>query len=419
MHIKTKRIGLVLSVLFVAAACGKHNEKVEQPSFHSERLGLQNDVLEAGGGGGWIGGGGKIRKDSGNPWWVKNTKDVNFCVDIDEENFGVTRARAEEITISTLNTWKNELDLVSLYNYPGVGTQAFHLEPCSEATDLRVQFGVLTPEQQQEWPKNFSERPSQYLGIAVRTDYDAVNMRGKGFIYLSPQAGPFKLEVGRGQNPTPWAYGDGLLAQLVLLHELGHVFGYSHESLSFMSPELLEFLLSADLPKNNLTPPPKTSDVSLGSMFRVEKASRESCYGANDFKEGRRFWGLPEGQICLRAEVERSTKTLKIFISESVSAAWRLHGSGTAADLGTLGSAVSFLARLYLPPEQTVFEGTQSYLWMPGPVKEQAYVEFATVDNSLKRTLLVALSPDQGNHFSVSGVFDERVIPDVLSPWDF
>ena len=36
--------------------------------------------------GGWVSSGGELFSDAHNPWFVRNTKDVNYCVVVDEIN---------------------------------------------------------------------------------------------------------------------------------------------------------------------------------------------------------------------------------------------------------------------------------------------------------------------------------------------
>lgn len=58
-------------------------------------------------GGGWTSSGGQISSDNTNPWFLENTSQVTYCVDIDEENFGVSRERATEVVTQSINDWKD------------------------------------------------------------------------------------------------------------------------------------------------------------------------------------------------------------------------------------------------------------------------------------------------------------------------
>src|SRR4051812_41697298 len=57
--------------------------------------------------GGWSGsGGGSISGDANNPWFVANTTDVNWCLELDEDTFGVSRPAAVEQIEAILGYWR-------------------------------------------------------------------------------------------------------------------------------------------------------------------------------------------------------------------------------------------------------------------------------------------------------------------------
>ena len=191
----------------------------------SPQLGVASGGTSSGGGNGY--------SNRGNPWFLENTVRVNYCIDLDEQAMGVSAARAAELVRSALQYWKNSFAL-SLRNEYGPGelvpfgqvriaTQDFLQSPCSDSTPLRFQLGRLaTPQQEQLIGLNHD-----LIGIAMRTAYDNVNMRGSGFVFITPQTGPLKTRAA-GFSEEAWSTCDGCVLELALRHELGHVFGVEH-----------------------------------------------------------------------------------------------------------------------------------------------------------------------------------------------
>ncbi len=181
--------------------------------------------------GGWVGGGGELIRDAVNPWYVGNTDAVTACVEWDPAAFhlppGMTDLQHDFID-KALAYWRRELDPAG---HPSpfklvVGGQQFKFEPCSEATELRFQFGILSQAQHSEMLRAGID-PLQAVSTTVRTDYDRVNLRGKGFIYVAADTGALR-PAARSLYARPWADPSGQRLVQVLAHELGHVFGLPH-----------------------------------------------------------------------------------------------------------------------------------------------------------------------------------------------
>ncbi len=202
--------------------------------------------------GGWASGGGQILRDSSNPWFLENTTSVDYCIDIDEQNFGLSSTEASKEVAAAIADWVKLFNLseddyyaageLEPYGQLRVGTQTFNQHDCSENIDfdLRFQMGRLTASQSLTF-----QNPKDFVGIALRTDYQKENLRGKGFIYLAPVAGPLVPDIDI--HPQAWAIYDSLVLKMVLRHEIGHIFGITHEIDTIMDQQLPEFLVREKL----------------------------------------------------------------------------------------------------------------------------------------------------------------------------
>ncbi|MBL7542750.1 MAG: hypothetical protein JNL11_02990 [Bdellovibrionaceae bacterium] len=194
--------------------------------------------------GGWVVGGGEIMGDAVNPWFLNNNPDIKYCVVIDEANFGLSRSEAESITKRGIDFWMRQFKGQSGWGQDFILSKLnFALESCKPTTDLKLQFGLIDLKQMSQLPDL-----DRKVAVSVRTDYDRVNMRGKGFIYISPEKGPLALS-GPQIETKAWSSSKGLLTLMVMIHELGHVFGLSHNSVSLMDENYVEMIMTPGLLK--------------------------------------------------------------------------------------------------------------------------------------------------------------------------
>tara|TARA_B110001454_G_scaffold158569_1_gene147886 strand:+ start:22010 stop:23209 length:1200 start_codon:yes stop_codon:yes gene_type:complete len=214
--------------------------------------------------GGWVVGGGQIQSDTDNPWFLNNNKNVRYCIQVDETNFSLKKPQLEMIVERALKFWTRQF-AESYYadaDFP-VGKQVFTYEDCAPSTDLRFQFGVLSLEQLQ----NLSGIDKK-IAMAVRTDYDRVHLRGKGFIYLAPERGPLALDPEL-MWPKTWSEFDGWTTQLTVVHELGHVFGLSHsDRIPLMRDSYVRFVTTNNF-WQHYTLDKVRSDFYLADLFKV------------------------------------------------------------------------------------------------------------------------------------------------------
>jgi hypothetical protein len=193
---------------------------------------------------GWISGGGKIRRDGSNPWFVYNTTRVTWCVDLDPSAVTVTLDEARQDVASAFAYWQAELSrsvgsdprgrepYPELHLPPGalqLATQEFVPVDCDGREDVRFYVGKATDDLVAYLALS-GETPSDYVGLTVRTEYDIPTLHGRGFVYIAPDvAGSRWFPRHPRALPGSWSkYGRASLVA-VLQHELGHVFGVPHE----------------------------------------------------------------------------------------------------------------------------------------------------------------------------------------------
>lgn len=184
-------------------------------------------------GSGWIASGGDLVKDAHNPWWINSQKLIHYCIRFDETSVSTTRAKAEIAVQKVFNNWLEEwrhhfTEKIILGDPLSLGNQyLIYQSQCEEqTTDLEFIFGwnQLTDKQ-----KQYLEKQDNYkgrLGVAVRTHYDPVTLRGKGFIYIASDKGPHKFQATDELEVQPWRHNFYL--SIILAHEIGHTFGVRH-----------------------------------------------------------------------------------------------------------------------------------------------------------------------------------------------
>lgn len=307
----------------------------------------------------WASGGGQIHGDDHNPWFLENTTTVSYCIDIDEEHFGVTKAEAGRQVKAAIDDWLSvlmesdddyyQLNTLIPFGQIRLGTQTFRQYPCfgGRDIDLRFQLGQLTDEQ----GKLFSN-PKEYIGIAVRTDYDKSALRGKGFIYLAPVTGPLTPNHQR-LHPHAWTKEQSLALKMVLRHELGHVFGIEHQLDSLMDEKWPELFVDREF-LDGLVGPVKRYLERRGTVRRLFGFTKdrlvEECGDRN-----------PVSAMDIFNKEYSETGCGRItFKNDQLTIAFKPDANGTYEVIGTASftgahSNSSPAVSLYLPEGQRVF----------------------------------------------------------------
>ncbi len=238
-------------------------------------------------------GGGFLLKDSHNPWFLRNVTEVKYCVQIDRVNFGLDENSARIQIRKALDFWATDFQYALSNNKLKIASQHFTEVPCSPEVDLTFQFGVLSDAQKRQ-----VESPKDIAAITIRDSYSAINLTGKGYIYVAPSNGPLAYD-SEGLEPNVWKKESGLLLYFALIHELGHVFGLPHMGPfgSIMSEGFVESLFTPGFDPKKLTDRP--------THFFALPEEQASCPPPILMDQWKKFLNLTEGQ-CIKIKFSRS-----------------------------------------------------------------------------------------------------------------
>ncbi len=174
-------------------------------------------------------GGGRILKDAHNPWFLENTHEVGYCIVHNATDFSLAIDQVRLHIAEAFSFWTEQLqkgnytDYSFLFKGPQnsfrLGTQRFVETPCDQNPSIVFQLGSLSPQQ-----KERIEGVDTTIAEVVRTNYDRVNLRGSGFVYVASDRGPL-WEGSKIFAENTWATLDGKTFYFSILHELGHIFG--------------------------------------------------------------------------------------------------------------------------------------------------------------------------------------------------
>ncbi len=425
---KTARFAaFTLGVSILSTSCIAHRAQKVDKVDKDEPSNDQNDhvVLE----GGMSTGGGLLIGTAANPWFLQNTDKVSYCIDIDEQNFGISHDRAKKVIERSIDRWKQSFSQANNSYYTSkdlqpyapllIATQQFAEEACSPHTDLRFQLGRLSDDQAHLIPKRDS-----VIGMAVRAKYDTVNLRGRGFIFVAAHKGPFKPSAHSFAS-DPWSVCDGCIFEATITHELGHVFGVPHlegDKVFLMSEKFVEIMTDKvnvmAIKEEKIGAEWLDKSFPPGGIFSFPKRfSYRDC----DLAIAQKFFAYKADQNCLILEFDNDLVTVlaapdKSGTPQKIGAikAGLITSTGSRTESGTDDAT---LMRIRLPLEQKVFtkvpdtrinipNESKTFIELFGPGLETRYFSgsYKSIDDKVTRSVRVRLMPNA--KFEIVGDLD-------------
>lgn len=333
--------------------------------------------------GDWSSGGGYASNNQFNPWFLPNTKLIRYCIEIDEKNFGLDLATAKKSLAVAFEYWKKEFELsrlalkiptegASIPVEPEIdlGTQEVREEPCGVKTDIRIQLGFLTEDQLKNIVK-----PENYLALTVRTEYNPVKLKGKGFIYFSPVRGALKPNShDLGENR--WSIEDAQNFQVMAVHELGHIFGQTTSHHPFMVPNVMNYMVTMAKPGESSEKIPKIKIMNFLKSAPYPFEVREMC-AAQDSIINLPFVGRA---TCLRIKVQSNynngAPNYRVLIEYKVDGDFQPYGILSQTYAST---SVAHYGKVYVDEQQKVI----STKVKRGFLETQSYIEHEEIEGKL------------------------------------
>lgn len=351
--------------------------------------------------GGWISSGGEVFRFDRNPWFVKNTKTVQYCLVVDSATVTASVGTVREAFESALRYWKNEFAAGFKAGSPGLivlGNQDFVEGPCGADTDLAVKvgYGALSAEEiehltRPEEKAGGAKSVESYIGVSIRKEYDFKAMKGKGTLFIASDSGP-RAYRNDGQL-VAHAWRNPKLLQYAFMHELGHVFGVPHTGVGLMSEVFLEQVLSRRMSPFYIQQPIQPF-LSAPEHFEV-------CTFSGTFNP--KFFQLKEETACL---LFTSLKEAGTAGNPRWKVSSKKYATSDPVEIGTVRlesptakvNGAKPMVTVQLPDEQQVFtladRGFASFL-LGGILHETDYQGALQIAGSLKPyPVFASLKPD-------------------------
>lgn len=196
------------------------------------------------------GNGGEHITNELNPWFLGTTP-IRYCIVHDAMNFSLPLAAATQEIAKSLKAWSDFLasrdqinkllpPFIAASNGPLILSMTYLLVDCLDSPDLTFYLGA----REQMISDAIQYRSKDIIGLSMRSKYSDEKARGSGWIWLTPDRGPNRYR-GPSLRQDFWLKSPNLYN--VLMHELGHVYGFSHMSLGFMQAEFPSLIVQKEM----------------------------------------------------------------------------------------------------------------------------------------------------------------------------
>ena len=368
--------------------------------------------------GGWAMSGGEIFKFDRNPWFVaKNTPTAKYCFLIDKATLSISEDDVRKSFQEALAWWKEELansTMPANNSKPGMGSGTFttgpeqFIEDCTNPDlELKIGYGSLTKEEIEKM-QGPNQNPAinhvlSFIGVSVRKEYDLKLLKGKGFIFIASDLGPNAYKNSGELIEKAWT--NPKFMTYAFMHELGHVFGFTHMGVGLMSEIFLDQLLNKRMA-------PFYEKKPLMNFLRMGKEF-EICNFSGNFNST--FLLIKESAACL--VVRKTTDTeWKVYKKTYI--------DSNEEEVGTLVARSSSLSKsagmtpgvlLQLPDEQTVFTSLEKGFaaFLVGPIFQEQQWSGYYVEKSSPRQYPVSIHI-KPNDFTVIGTVSNQLLPVIV-----
>jgi hypothetical protein len=347
---------------------------------------------------GWVGSGGELFKDAHNPWFIKSTKEIRYCIVLDKVSISAELEIIEGEVLNAFNYWQNEFKKSGQTIMAGrfnLGGQNIIKENCNDKTDLvfKLGYGTLTK------PEILHlESPEKYIGVTIRKKYSTEILRGSGIIYISSDLGKHQYENLDG-NLISKAWSRPKLLRFALIHELGHVFGIPHSGNSIMSQIFLDQILNKYLVENFIQLP-------VESFLQPDK-ELESCTIERKIKTF--VFRLKSTEDCVKI-VKIDEGKFKLFAVSNKKEVREIGKiDGVYPELWDLNSKPGSI--LQITKDQKVFTPTETGFrnFMYGPViEDQGYRGTLMINGTLPKSIYLKI---RSNSFAIYGEYKKKIEP--------